>query len=124
MVKTVRRIDDAGLPEVPVEAATAVIQEGDSIRAMPDGIEEEPPFAFCIRCVAALPPTAVFCETCGTRVSGDFAPPEAWTHPSPAGQPAVGLAQPGGPRRIWLALGALIFVAVLAAAVIAVVLFA
>lgn len=85
------------------------------------------PLAFCIQCGSALPPGAQFCATCGTRVSGDVAQPTDQTPPSAppaprpespavAGEPAAVLTQPGGVRRIWLALGIVIFVAVVAAA--------
>ena len=82
-------------------------------------------FAFCVKCGAQLPQHAQFCATCGTRVSGDAsgvgssAAAASLTQPfndSLAGQPAVALAQPAGLRRIWLVLGAVIFVAIVAAA--------
>jgi hypothetical protein len=75
---------------------------------------------FCIGCGASLPPDAQFCATCGRRVGGDSVPPvetaplasTATGSASPAigGGPVV-RAQQAGPRRIWLALGAVIFIA-------------
>ena len=83
------------------------------------------PTAFCIGCGASLPPNAQFCATCGTRVGGDSAPPMETTSlgspaagpasPAAGGQPVV-VTQQASPRRALLALGAVIFVAVVAAA--------
>ncbi len=83
------------------------------------------PFAYCTRCGANLIPGAQFCASCGLRVGGEVAQANeliATPGASPAipagAQPAVIVSTPGGPRRIWLVLGAVIFVAIVAAAAV------